>query len=138
MIISPLTPQTNPEPTASQQFDHLKTETKVAAQDMKDYLFAHKAQFVEKMQSQLAEINWDLGLLSAKIEKSSDEARAEAKPKLQVLKDQAAELRKQLEEVKHAHESTWNEVKAGAQKTCDAMKDGFQQARRWASDKIAP
>ena len=122
----------------SQQFDKVKTETKEAAQDMKDYAYAQKAEFVGKMQSQLDEINRDLDQLAAKIEKSNDAAKAEAKPKLQALRDQTAKLSKQLDEVKNASESTWDDVKAGFKQGYSELKDGFQQARQWVSDKIAP
>ncbi len=37
----------NKEQTTSQQIDKVQTETKAAAQDMKDYTFAQKAEFVE-------------------------------------------------------------------------------------------
>lgn len=127
----------NREATA-QQIDKVTKDTKEAAQDMKDYAYAQKAEFVEKMQSQMAEINRDLDQLSAKIEKSSDAAKAEAQPKLQMLRDQAARLNKQLDEARNATESTWDDVKAGFKKGYGEFKDGFQQARQWVSDKIAP
>ncbi len=127
----------NREATAK-QIDKVTKETKEAAQDMKDYAYAQKAEFVEKMQSQLAEINKDLDQLSAKIEKSTDAAKAEAKPKLEKLRGQAAKLNKQLDEARNATESTWNDVKAGFKKGYGELKDGFQQARQWVSDKIAP
>jgi len=128
----------NKEQTTSQQIEKVKTETKQAAQDMKDYTFAQKAEFVEKMQGQLAELNKDLDQLSAKIDSSSDAVKAEAKPKLQALRDQTAQLNKQLEDASNATESTWDSVKTGFQKAYDATKDGFNQARQWVSDKIAP
>jgi len=124
--------------TASEQFDKVQKETKEAAQDMKDYTLAQKAEFVAKMQGQLDEINRDLDQLTAKIEKASDAAKAEAKPKLQALRDQTAKLTKQLEEAKNATESTWDDVKAGFKKGYGELKDGFNQARQWVSDKIAP
>jgi chromosome segregation ATPase len=126
------------EGTTSQKLDKVQAKTEEAAQDMKDYTFAQKAEFTEKMQSELAEINKDLDQLSAKIEKSSDAVKAEAKPKLQSLRDQAAKLNKQLGEAKNATESTWDSVKAGSKKAYGELKDGFQQARQWVSDKIAP
>ena len=126
------------EQTHSQQLDKVQVETKQAAQDMKNYTFAQKAEFVEKMQGQLAEINRDLDQLSAKVEKSSDAAKAEAKPKLQALRDQAGKLNQQLDEAKNTTESAWDDVKAGTQKAYAGLKDGFQQARQWVSDKIAP
>jgi ElaB/YqjD/DUF883 family membrane-anchored ribosome-binding protein len=126
------------EQTTSQQIENVKTETKQAAQDMKDYTFAQKAEFVKQMQGQLDALNKDLDQLAAKIESSSDAVKAEAKPKLQALRDQAAQLNKQLDEAKNATESTWDSVKNGFQKAYEATKDGFNQARQWVSDKIAP
>jgi len=49
-----------------------------------------------------------------------------------------SKLNKKLEEAKSATESTWDDVKAGFKKGYSELKDGFQQARQWASDKIAP
>jgi cytochrome c556 len=127
----------NKEQTTSQQIDKVQAETKDAAQDMKDYTYAHKTEFVEKMQAQLAALNKDLDQLFAKVEPSSDAAKAEAKPKLQVLRDQADKLNQQLDKAKNATESTWEDVKAGSKKAYNELKDDFQQARQWASDKIA-
>ena len=128
----------NKEQTTSQQMDKVQTETTQAAQDMKDYTFAQKAEFVKTMQGQLDALNKDLDQLSAKIDSSSDAVKAEAKPKLQALRDQAAQLNKQLADAQNATESTWDSVKAGFQKAYDATKDGFNQTRQWVSDKIAP
>ena len=124
--------------TTSQKLETVKIETKQAAQDMKDYTFAQKAEFVEKMQGQLEALNKDLDQLAAKIDSSSDAVKAEAKPKLQALRDQAARLNKQLDEAKNATESTWDSIKSGFSKGYEATKDGFNSARQWVSDKIAP
>ena len=93
----------NQEPTASQQIDKAKTETADAARDMKDYTFTQKTEFVTKMQGQLDALNKDLDQLSAKIESSSDTIKTEAKPKLQALRDQSAELTKQLDNGPERH-----------------------------------
>jgi len=128
----------NQEQTTAQQIDKVQEKTAEAAQDMKDYTYAQKAQFVERMQGQLAALKQDLDQLTAKVDKSSDAVKAEAKPKLQALRDQTTQLNKQLDEVKNATESTWDNVKNGFKKAYESSKDGFQQARQWASDKIAP
>jgi len=126
------------EQTTSQQIDKVQAETKQAAQDMKDYTYAQKSAFVETMQGQLTALNRDLDQLSAKVEKSSDTAKAEAKPKLQALRDQADKLNQQLDKAKNATESTWDDVKSGSKKAYNELAAGFQQARQWVSDKIAP
>jgi chromosome segregation ATPase len=128
----------NKEQTTSQQMDKVQTETKAAAQDMQDYTFAQKDEFVKSMQGQLDALNKDLDQLSAKIESSSDAVKAGAKPRLQALRDQTARLNTQLDDAKNATASTWDSVKNGFAKAYDATKDDFQKARQWASDKIAP
>jgi peptidoglycan hydrolase CwlO-like protein len=62
--------QKSDDKTAAQQIDKVQTETKQAAQDMQD---------------QLANLNQDLDKLSAKIDSSSDDIKAAARPKLQAL-----------------------------------------------------
>lgn len=127
----------NPKAT-SEQIDKTKADIKDAAQDMKDYAFAQKAEFVTNMQAELEGINRDLDQLAARIEKANDAAKAEAKPKLQALRDQMAKLNTQLEAARNATESTWDDVKAGFKQGYSNLKDGFNQARQWVSDKIAP
>jgi len=138
LSIAAFTMGCNKEQTTSQQLENVKSETKEAAQDMKDYTFAQKAEFVKQMQGQLDALNKDLDQLAAKIDSSSDAVKAEAKPKLQALRDQAAQLNKQLDEARNATESTWDSVKNGFKKAYETTKDGFNQARQWVSDKIAP
>ena len=89
--------------TTAQQIDKVQTETKQAAQDMKDYTFAQKAEFIAAMQTELAALNQDLEKLSAKIDGSSDDIKAEARPRLQALRDQAAQLNQQLADAAERH-----------------------------------
>ena len=126
------------EKTTAQQLDKVQTETKQAAQDMKDYTFAQKDEFVKYMQGQLTTLNQDLDKLAAKIDSSSDAVKAEAKPKLQALRDQATKLNQQLADASNATETTWDSVKAGTKTAYDAVEKGFMDARQWVSDKIAP
>ena len=122
----------------TKQMDKVAEDTKAAAQDMKDYAYAEKAEFIAKMRSQSAEIHKDLNQLAAKVEQAGDKAKAEAQPRLQTLREQTAKLDKQIDEAKDATESTWNDVKNGFKKGFNEVKEGFQQARQWVSDKIAP
>lgn len=126
------------EKTTSQQIETVKAETKQAAEDMKDYTFAQKDEFVKAMQSQLDTLNQDLDKLSAKIESSSDAVKVEAKPKLLALRGQVAQLNQQLAGARNATESTWDSFKSSIKKAYQATKDGFNQSRQWVSEKIAP
>ena len=122
----------------TQQLDKAETATKDAARRMQDYTFEKRAEFVTAMQAQLADLNRSLDELSARIEKSTDAVKAEAKPKLAALRDQAARLDKQLGTIADATPSTWDGIKADAQKAYDSLKADFAQSRQWVSDKIAP
>jgi DNA repair exonuclease SbcCD ATPase subunit len=124
--------------TTEQQMENVQAQTKAAAQDMKDFTYAQKDAFVKQMQTQLDALNKNLDELSAKVDSSSDAVKAEAKPKLQALRDQTAKLNQQLTEAKNATQSTWDSVKAGCEKGYDATMEGFNQARQWVSDKIQP
>jgi paraquat-inducible protein B len=135
---APEEPAVQASATTAQQLDKAQVAVKDAAQDLQNYAFEQKAEFVTKMEAQLAELNRSLDELSAKIEKSTDAIKADARPKLAALRDQAAELKKQLAAVKDATATTWDKVKADAQKAYTALKDGFADARQWVSDKIAP
>lgn len=110
----------------------------VTAPEIRDYTYAQRAEFAAAMEAQRTEIIRDLEKLEAKVEKSSDAVKAEAKPRLEALREQIARLNMQLEGVSGATESTWESVKAGSKKAFDEMKDGFTQARQWLSEKIAP
>jgi alpha-L-fucosidase len=127
----------SPETTA-QQLEKAQIATKGAAQQIQDYTFGQKTEFVMAMHTQLADLNKGLDELSVKIEKSSEAVQAEAKPKLAVLREQAAKLNKQLDEASNATLSTWSVIKADTEKAYASLKDGLAQSRQAVSDKIAP
>lgn len=128
----------NREKTTTEQIDTIKAETKDAAQNMKEYTYAQRAEYVTYMQGQLNTLDADLDKLEAKVAKSSDAVKADAKPKLQALREQAANMKQQLMDSQNATESTWDSVKTASRKTWDSLAKSFTEARQWASDKIAP
>jgi cytochrome c556 len=114
-----------------------QADSKQVAQDKIDYAYAQKAEFSKDMKDKVATLNQDIDGLSAKIEKGSDAVKADAKPKLQDLRDQVTSLNAQLAKIPEATESTWDSVKSGFNKGYVATVDGIQSARKWVSDKIA-
>jgi hypothetical protein len=123
---------------AAQQLDKAQTVADEAARQMKDYSFAQKTEFVAAMKLQLAELNRSIEELDATIAKSNAAVKTEAAPKLAALREQAAKLDLQLAAVVAADQSTWNGIKADAEKAYAALKEGVTQSRQWISDKIAP
>jgi hypothetical protein len=104
----------------------------------KDYAYTQRAEFAASMQAELDGIQRELDQVEARLAKVGDAARAETQPKLKTLREQVARLAVQLDAVRDATESTWTDVKAGFNRGYAELKDGFQAARQWASDKIAP
>ena len=90
------------------------------------------------MKNELAQMNQEMDRLAAKVENSSTATKDEAKARLQALREKSSDLNKKLDRVKESSESTWEDVKAGAKKGYDDVKDSFNQARQWLSDKLAP
>jgi chromosome segregation ATPase len=117
--------------SAAAQLDVAKTETKEAAQAVKDYAYAQK-------KSELADIQEELDKLSARVDKSSGAAKADAKTRLDAVGKKWAEAKKQLARAESATESTWDDVKGGVKKSYGELKDSMDKTRQWLSEKIAP
>lgn len=124
--------------SASRQLDNVQAKTTEAAREMKDYAYAQKDEFVVSMKIQLAQLNRDLDDLAIRIDRSSDVVKAEARPKLVALRAQIAVLNQQLDRATNATESSWDSAKSDFKQSYEASKSGFQQARQWLSEKIAP
>ena len=120
------------------ELDQVKKETREAVDAAKDYTYAQKAEYTAKIRAEIADLNKELDQLSTKIETTTEPARAEAKAKLQDVRDKVSRLSASLDGVQSATESTWDEVKAGVRKGYEEVKISFKQARQWLSEKIAP
>jgi hypothetical protein len=124
--------------SAAVQLDKAKAETKQAAQAMRDYAYAEKAEFVDRMKKELVSIQEELDRLGAKVEKASGAAKDDAKVKLQAARDKWAQAKKQLDQAETATESSWDDVKTGFKQSYADLQDSFTKTRQWLSDKIAP
>lgn len=118
--------------------DKAAVETKEAAQAIKDYAYAQRADFVKKMQSESAAMNAELDLLAEKVESAKEPAKTEAQAKLKALREKADELNQHLDTAKDATESTWDSIKSTSKKSYEELKGAIQESRQWLSEKIAP
>ncbi len=127
----------DPESTAV-QLDKVKKETKEAAQAIQDYTFAQKADFVDKMEQKLRDIQEEMDRLSAKVDESGAEARADAKDQLEAARENWDQAKKQLDKAVDATESTWDDVKGAFQDAYHGLEESFEKTRNWLSAKIEP
>jgi Skp family chaperone for outer membrane proteins len=124
--------------SAAVRLDKAKAETKEAAQAMRDYAYAEKAEFVDRMKKELVSMQEELDRLGAKADKASDGAKADAKVKLEAAREKWTQAKKQLDRAESATESTWDDVKNGFKRSYADLQDSFTRTRQWLSDKIAP
>ncbi len=115
-----------------------ETKKKDADKAMEDYTYAQKKDFVEKMKKELAATQKEMDQLTAKIEKSRTETKAEAKIKLDAMQKKLAEAKKDLTKAENADESAWHDMKNGFKKTFSDLQDSYNKTRQWLSDKIEP
>ena len=124
--------------TTTQQPDSARDKTVEVLEDMKNYSFARKTEFVSREKAELADLNRDLDQLGVRIAGFSESVKTEARPKFDAPRAQSAQLSKQLEVAENATESSWETVKSDCRKSYQATRQGFQQSRHWLADKIAP
>jgi hypothetical protein len=125
------------EPAAA-HLERAKAETKQAAQSMRDYAYAEKAEFVAKMKNDLVTIQDEMDRLGAKVESAGGSAKADAKMRLTAVREKWAQAKQRLDRAETSTESTWDDVKSGFKQSYVDLKDSFDKTRQWLSDKIAP
>jgi hypothetical protein len=123
---------------AAAHLDKAKAETKQAAQAMRDYAYAEKAEFVDNRKKDLVSMQEELDRLAAKVEKASGAAKDDAKVKLGTVRDNWIQAKKQLDRAETATASDWDDVKNGFKQSYSNLKDSVEKTRQWLSDKIAP
>jgi exonuclease VII large subunit len=126
------------ERSAAAHLEKAKAETKEAAQAVRDYAYAEKAEFVDRMKKELVNIQEELDRLGAKVDRANGAAKADAKVKLERARDKWAQAKKRLDQAETATESSWDDVKNGFGQSYADLKDVFENTRQWLSDKIAP
>ncbi len=127
-----------PQGSAAVHLEKAKAETREVAQAMRDYAYAEKAEFVDRMGKELVNIQEELDRLGTKVDKASGAAKADARVELRTARGKWAQAKKQLDQAEIATESSWDDVKTGFKQSYADLKDSFEKTRQWLSDKIAP
>jgi hypothetical protein len=132
------TPDVKPDDTAAVQLAKAKVETKQATQAMADYAYTRKAEFVATMNKELVVLQEDLDRLAAKVASAGGAARADAKTKLETVREKLSQTKNLLAQAESATESTWNGATGGFRQSYASLKESIEDTRQWLSDKIAP
>lgn len=84
------------QPSAA-HLEKAKAETKQAEQEMRNYAYAERAEFVVKMKKELVSIQDELDQLGAKVESAGGSAKADARVKLAAVREKWAQAKKQVD-----------------------------------------
>jgi hypothetical protein len=129
---------TKPAEGAASKLEDAKRESAEAGKAIRDYAYAERAEFIAEMKKELATIEAEMDRLSAKVESSEGEVKADAKVKLEGVRQKWAEAKKRLDDAEKASEDDWDEVKRDVERSHGELKKAFDDTRQWLSDEIAP
>ena len=101
-----------------------------------DVSYSNRQDFIAKMKDEAKNLESQMERLQVKATNAADNASAEAKTKLETLKEKSKNLNVEIDKAQNSNESTWNDVKASSRKAMDDAKNSFQDAKDWLSDKI--
>jgi len=87
-------------------------------------------EFVAQMQAKLDEWNAEIEELEAKARKQKAQATADYHARIAELKDKRDEAAKKLKEVQNASDDAWEELKTGAERIWDDVKQTYEETRR--------
>lgn len=125
------------DPAAAQ---HEKVEAKVgeAAAAVQDYAFDRKAELVAAMKAELEGARQELDRLAADTERASGDAKATAQVKLAEVRAKWEEAKLRLGQVEAATEDSWNDMRAGLDRSVDELETAVTLSRQWMSEVLAP
>jgi hypothetical protein len=129
---------TKQQESASVQLARAQADSKAAAQALAEYSYTRKAEFVATMNKELLIVQNDLDRLSARVGSPGGAAKADAKAKLESVREKLSQTKGLLAQVESATESTWNGATGGFRQAYASLHDSVEETRSWLSDKIAP
>ncbi len=86
---------------------------------------SNKATYIEKMKTQLDELNIEMEKLEAKAKQAKADARAKYQEEMLMLRQQSNLALEKLEEMKAAGEDSWEQLVADVEKIRDAFVHSF-------------
>lgn len=111
--------------------EQAKEETIEAAQALRGYAWAKKAEFVANMKKELADIQAGIDHQAAKADRASGKIKEEVKVAIEGMRSRWAQAIERLKAAESAEEDRWEEVKGGFAKAYDELKDSVKKTRQW-------
>lgn len=93
----------------------------------RQYTVQQKETFQRKAQEELAVMQQQILELRAKVEKASDDTRADLQQSLNELEKKKDGVREKLDELKHATDAKWHEVRERMNSALDEVKRSYRR-----------
>jgi hypothetical protein len=135
---APPTFDTKQQESASVQLARAQADSKAAAQALAEYSYTRKAEFVATMNKELVILQDDLDRLSARVGRPGAATKADAKAKLETVREKLAQTKGLLTQVEGATESTWNGATGGFRQAYASLHESVEEIRNRLRDKMAP
>lgn len=90
---------------------------------------SNKDEYIRKLQTKLEELNVEINLLTAKAARITTDVKTEYSEQIELLKARQVVARQKLEELQHAGEGAWSDMKSGAELAWTAMVEAIDSAR---------
>ncbi len=124
--------------SAQRQADRTQDAIAEAARDFKAYTYEQKEQFIASMEKELVAIENNIEELGRTVQRTTGDTKAAAEDRLKKLRSQAGLLKSNINDVKNANASTWEQVKNNTHEIYENVKSSLNDARQWVSDTVAP
>jgi chromosome segregation ATPase len=86
-------------------------------------------EYIRKMQAKLEEWNTEIDRLSAKADEVTADVKNEYRGQIELLKGKQAAARQKIEELQHAGEGAWEDLKSGVDMAWTAIGEAIDSAR---------
>jgi len=100
--------------------------------------YAQKTVYVDQMKRDMSDIQKDIDDLSAQVEKTNDAARADAKVRLEALRQKWEQAKNRLDQAENSTEVAWSDTRVGFRTAYSDLQDSIKNMRQWLSDKLEP
>lgn len=89
----------------------------------------NRDEYIRMMQAKLGEWNAEIDVLTAKAGKVTTDVKQEYAEQIEILKAKQAAARTKIDELQHAGEGAWEDLKSGIDLALTAMMEALDSAR---------
>ena len=112
-------------------------EAKPLPQDLNDFTYAQKGDFIQKMMAARDELNAEIRQLSAKIDRADPAIKSAVVPKMNAVRTKLNQLDAVMDKAMVTPESTWDQEKVAAKDAYEDTRQAVQDAGVAIDNKVS-